>query len=126
MPGGAVVRSGNASLHQAPPQSRLAELAARLRARTAPARLVGLRGAARAVAIARLIEANAGAVTLVVAVGAKAADALLEDLRLVMGEALPERGGRVRMFPPPDTTPYDRFSPQPFVVAQRKIGSAHV
>ena len=110
---------GNASLQQPAPSSRLAELAARLTARTGPVRLVGLRGAARAIAIARLVEANPGAATLVVAVGAKAADALLEDLRLVLGEQLPERGGRVRMFPPPDTTPYDRFSPQPFVVAQR-------
>ncbi len=54
-----------------------------------------------------------------IATGAKAADALLEDLRLVLGELRPELGGRVRAFPALDTTPYDRFSPQPFVVAQR-------
>jgi transcription-repair coupling factor (superfamily II helicase) len=99
--------------------TRLTDLAARLAARTAPARLVGLRGAARAVAIARLVEAHAHAPALVVAIGSKAADALLEDLRLVLGEPPPDLGGRVRLFPAPDTTPYDRFSPQPFVVAQR-------
>jgi len=99
--------------------SRLSEIAARLRGRTAPARLVGLRGAARAVAIARLLEAHAEAPALVIAIGAKATDALLEDLRLVLGEPRPEQGGRVRAFPAHDTTPYDRFSPQPFVVAQR-------
>ncbi len=98
---------------------RLVELASRLARRSAPVRLVGLRGAARAVAIARLLEAHAEAPALVIAVGAKATDALLEDLRLVLGEPPPEQGGRVRAFPAPDTTPYDRFSPQPFVVAQR-------
>ncbi|HEU4430087.1 MAG TPA: transcription-repair coupling factor, partial [Myxococcota bacterium] len=99
--------------------SRLSEIAARLRERRTPARLVGLRGAARAVAIARLLEAQPEAPALVIAIGAKAADALLEDLRLVLGEPRPEQGGRVRAFPAHDTTPYDRFSPQPFVVAQR-------
>jgi len=98
---------------------RLVELAARLRSRRTPARLVGLRGAARAVAIARLLEAHEDVPALVIATSAKATDALLEDLRLVLGEPPPEQGGRVRAFPAPDTTPYDRFSPQPFVVAQR-------
>ena len=73
---------------------------------------------ARAVAIARLVEAHPGAPALVIATGAKATDALLEDLRLALGE--PRRaGGRVRPFPRPTPTPYDRFSPQPFVIAQR-------
>jgi transcription-repair coupling factor (superfamily II helicase) len=99
--------------------SRLSEIAARLRGRAAPARLVGLRGAARAIAIARLLEAHADVPALVIAIGAKATDALLEDLRLALGEPRPEQGGRVRAFPAHDTTPYDRFSPQPFVIAQR-------
>jgi transcription-repair coupling factor (superfamily II helicase) len=81
-------------------------------------RLVGLRGAAQAVAIARLIEAAEGPV-LALAPDAKTADGLLEDLRTVLGEPTPEEGGRVRPFPHPDTAPYDRFSPQLFVVAQR-------
>jgi len=119
MRGGAVVHSGTDSLPEPQHSPRLVELAARLAARTAPARLVGLRGAARAVAIARLLETHASAPALVIAIGAKATDALLEDLRLVLGELPPEQGGRVRAFPAPDTTPYDRFSPQPFVVAQR-------
>ena len=103
--GGAAVHSGNASLPDPSHTPRLAELSARLAARSAPTRLVGLRGAARAVAIARLLEAHAEAPTLVVGIGAKATDALLEDLRLVLGEPPPELGGRVRAFPAPDTTP---------------------
>ena len=56
---------------------------------------------------------------LFLAPDAKSADALLEDLRVMLGEAAPEEGGRVRPFPRPDTLPYDRFSPQPFVTTQR-------
>jgi len=40
-----------------------------------------------------------------------------EILRAALGE--PEEGGRVREFPRHDTQPYERFSPQPFLVAQR-------
>ncbi len=101
------------------PQSRLSELAARAAQRAGPLRWVGLRGSARAIAIARLLEAHPGVPALVLTVGAKASDAMLEDLRTALGEPPPEAGGRVRAFPPPDTAPYDRFSPQPFVVAQR-------
>jgi transcription-repair coupling factor (superfamily II helicase) len=56
---------------------------------------------------------------LFLAPDAKSADALLEDLRVMLGEAAPEAGGQVRPFPHPDTLPYDRFSPQPFVTTQR-------
>jgi len=87
-------------------------------------RVTGLRGGARAWAAAQLVrahmDANADAgtprVALAVAPDAKSADALLEDLRALLGDA---GGERVRPFPRPDTLPYDRFSPQPFVVAQR-------
>ncbi len=98
---------------------RLADVAQRLATRTAAARIVGLRGAARGVALARLIEANGRAPALVLAPDAKEADRLLEDLRAALGEPAPEAGGRVRMFPHPDTPPYDRFAPQAFVTAQR-------
>jgi transcription-repair coupling factor (superfamily II helicase) len=94
--------------------SRLAELAARLVARSGPVRLQGLRGGSRAVVIARLVGAHAGP-ALVLTAGAKETDRLVEDLRAALGES----DGRVRPFPHPDVAPYDRFSPQPLVVAQR-------
>lgn len=46
----------------------------------------------------------------------KIADAFLDDLRAMLGSAGAER---LRAFPRHDTPPYDRFSPQPFVLAQR-------
>ena len=54
---------------------------------------------------------------LVLVPTSKDADRFLEDLRATLGE--PAVGGRVRMFPRHDTQPYERFSPQPFLVAQR-------
>jgi transcription-repair coupling factor (superfamily II helicase) len=97
----------------------LDDLVERALARTGPVRATGLRGAAGALLAARLIGAAAPAPALVLAADAKRADALLEDLRSFLGEPAPEDGGRVRPFPRPDTLPYDRHSPQPFLVAQR-------
>jgi transcription-repair coupling factor (superfamily II helicase) len=88
-------------------------------AREGPVRLTGLRGAAHAALGARLVRGHGARPALFLAPHAKAADALVEDLRVMLGEPPPEEGGRVRPFPRPDTLPYDRFSPQPFVVAQR-------
>jgi len=79
-------------------------------------RIQGLRGGARAVVLARLVEAHAGVPALVLTAGAKETDRLAEDLRAALGAG---GGGRVRPFPHPDAAPYDRFSPQPLVVAQR-------
>jgi len=79
-------------------------------------RVQGLRGGARAVVIARLVEAHAGVPALVLTAGAKETDRLVEDLRAALGEGA---DGRVRPFPHPDAAPYDRFSPQPLVTAQR-------
>ncbi len=79
-------------------------------------RLQGLRGGARAAVIARLAEAHEGRPTLVLTVGAKETDRLVDDLRAAFGEA---GEAQVRPFPHPDASPYDRFSPQPIVVAQR-------
>ena len=100
-------------------RSELAGLAAAVRGREAPVYWSGLRGAARAVVGARLVEAHAGVPALFLAPTAKEADALLEDLRTALGEPPPEEGGRVRPYPRHDTGPYDRFSPQAFVTAQR-------
>jgi len=98
-------------------EAGLVELAARLAKRRGSVRLQGLRGASQALAAAQLIEAHTGA-ALVVAAGAKQADRFALDLQAALGEPQ-SGGGRVRVFPHPDTAPYDRFSPQPFVVAQR-------
>ncbi|MEN8181768.1 MAG: CarD family transcriptional regulator, partial [Myxococcota bacterium] len=97
----------------------LRDVARRVCERAGPLRLSGLRGAARAAVGARLVEAHGDRPVLFLAPSAKEGDALLEDLRTALGEVPPEEGGRVRAFPRHDTPPYDRFSPQPFVIAQR-------
>ncbi len=89
----------------------------RVVSRACPVRLTGLRGAARAVLVAHLVRAHADRPVLVLVPTAKAGDTFVEDLRATLGEA--GEGGRVRAFPRHDTHPYERFSPQPFVVAQR-------
>jgi transcription-repair coupling factor (superfamily II helicase) len=96
--------------------TRLAELAGRLGERRGPVRIQGLRGGARAAVIARLVEAHAAAPALVLTAGAKETDRLVDDLRAALGEG---PAGRVRPYPHPDAGPYDRFSPQPLVIAQR-------
>src|SRR5512145_2997831 len=80
-------------------------------------RLSGLRGAARAVATAQLVRAHGDRPVLAIVPTAKSSDAFAPDLRAALGEG--ESGGRVRVFPRHDTQPYERFSPQPFLVAQR-------
>jgi transcription-repair coupling factor (superfamily II helicase) len=81
--------------------------------------LTQLRGAARAVVGARLVEAHGGRAALFLTADSKRADVLVQDLCPALGDAPAEEGGRVRAFPRHDTPPYDRFSPQPFVTAQR-------
>src|SRR5262245_40206548 len=95
----------------------LDEAAARVAARRGAVRLGGLRGASRAVAIAHLVRAHGERPVLVLVATSKACDAVAADLRAALGEG--ESGGRVRVFPRHDTQPYERFSPQPFLVAQR-------
>ena len=90
---------------------------ARVVQRAGPVRLMGLRGAARAVVTASLVREHGDRPALVLVPTAKAADSFLDDLRAALGE--PGEGGRVRGFPRHDTHPYERFSPQPFLVAQR-------
>jgi transcription-repair coupling factor (superfamily II helicase) len=97
-------------------ETALDRVVERVMARSGALRLTGLRGAARAVLVAHLARAQGERPLLVVVPSSKACDAFVEDLRAVLGE--PE-DGRVRPFPRHDTHPYERFSPQPFVVTQR-------
>ncbi len=98
-------------------EDALRELADRVMARAGPVRLTGLRGGTRALMAAELIRAHAGRPVLLLSAGAKSGDRLLEDLRSLLGER--DESARLRRFPRHDTLPYDRFSPQPFVVTQR-------
>jgi transcription-repair coupling factor (superfamily II helicase) len=99
------------------PLQDLEGVVARVMVRSGPVRLSGLRGAARAVVLATLVREHEGRPVLALVPTAKAADEFEADLRAALGE--PAEGGRVRGFPRHDTHPYERFSPQPFLVAQR-------
>jgi len=99
------------------PVTNLDEAIDRIAQRDKPIRVTGLRGGARGVVGAHLVRAHGNRPVLFIAATAKAADAFADDLRAALGEA--DEHGRVRQFPRHDTQPYDRFSPQPFVVAQR-------
>jgi transcription-repair coupling factor (superfamily II helicase) len=89
----------------------------RVHARSAPLRIVGLRGSARAAVVAELVRDHGERSLLWIAPSSKVADLLAADLRAALGSA--ESAARVRLFPRHDTHPYERFSPQPFVTAQR-------
>ena len=91
----------------------------RVRGREGPVCLTGLRGAARAAVGARLVEAHGERPVLFLTATSKGGDALLDDLRACLGEGSNGAPGRLRAFPRHDTPAFDRFSPQPFVVAQR-------
>jgi transcription-repair coupling factor (superfamily II helicase) len=80
-------------------------------------RLTGLRGAANRVAASHLIRANGDRPVLYVTPDSRAADAAALALRGMLGER--EDTTRIRAFPRHDTLPFDRFSPQPFLVSQR-------
>ncbi len=101
---------------QHPPDS-LAEVARRVADSTGVVRLTGLRGAARAVVAAHLLIDHCQRPALIVVPNAKLGDTFATDLQAALGE--PAEGGRIRAFPRYDTQPYERFSPQPFLVAQR-------
>ncbi|MCH2172614.1 transcription-repair coupling factor [Myxococcota bacterium] len=94
----------------------LDELTARVRDRDGPLRISGLRGTARAAAVAHFVRSQGPRPVVILVPHAKAADAFAEDLRATLGES---PWGRVRPFPRHDSQPYERFSPQPFIVAQR-------
>jgi len=99
------------------PKNALKRLADSTTARDGALRLTGLRGASRAVVAAELVRAHGAAPVLILGPSAKSCDVLMEDLSSALGER--EGAARVCAFPRHDTLPYDRFSPQPFVVAQR-------
>jgi len=99
------------------PQRGLEYAAERVAQRRGALRITGLRGAARGVVGANLVRAHGDRPALFLAATAKDADAFAADLRAALGD--PAEGGRVREFPRHDTQPYERFSPQPFLVAQR-------
>ncbi|MBW2272385.1 MAG: transcription-repair coupling factor, partial [Deltaproteobacteria bacterium] len=92
-------------------------MARRVERRSAPLRVTGLRGGARAVLAAELVRAQGESPILFLTATSHASDALMEDLRTGLGEG--EDSPRIRGFPAYDSLPYERFSPQPFVVAQR-------
>ncbi len=102
---------------EAPVQS-LSDVLARVLSRRGAVHLSGLQGTASALVAAELVRAHAGAALFITA-GAKSADAFASDLRIALGEASTCEYSRVHAFPRHDTGPYDRFSPQPFIVAQR-------
>jgi transcription-repair coupling factor (superfamily II helicase) len=99
------------------PLQGLDDFAAHLAKRERTTHVSGLRGAARAVAVAHLARAHAERPLLVLVPTAKLGDVFAEDLRAVLGEA--PGAGRLRVFPRHDTQPYERFSPQSFLVAER-------
>ena len=99
------------------PRSALRSLALDVQARTAPVRITGLRGASTSAIAAELIRAHEERPVLIVGASAKRSDALADDLHTTLGEEADSR--RLRAFPRHDTLPYDRFSPQPFLTAQR-------
>jgi transcription-repair coupling factor (superfamily II helicase) len=80
-------------------------------------RLTGLRGAANRVAASHLIRAHGDGPILYVTAHSRAADAAALALRSMLGER--DDTTRIRAFPRHDTLPFDRFSPQPFLVSQR-------
>lgn len=82
-----------------------------------PERLTGLRGAAARVAAAHLVRAAGERPVLYVTPDSRAADDAIAALRGFLGER-PE-ASRIRVYPRHDTLPFDRFSPQSFLVSQR-------
>ena len=81
------------------------------------ARLTGLRGASNRVAASHLIRAHGERVVVYVTPHSRAADTAIASLRGFLGER--EGESRIRSYPRHDTLPFDRFSPQPFLVSQR-------
>ncbi len=101
------------------PLTTVEDLAQRVLERKRTVRLTGLRGAARAVVAAQLVRAHGDRPVLILVPTSKDGDGFINDLRASLGEEEEGSSGRVRPFPRHDTQPYERFSPQPFVVAQR-------
>jgi len=111
--------------------SDLAEIARRIDQRSHPVEIAGLRGGSAAAAAAQLIHTQGNPPALLLVATAKRADRCVADVAACLGEVpagsqgaggAAEGMGRVLPFPRYDTPPYERFSPQPFVGAQRREG----
>ncbi|MBW2426205.1 MAG: transcription-repair coupling factor [Deltaproteobacteria bacterium] len=81
------------------------------------ARITGLRGASNRVAASHLIRAHGDRPVLYVTPHSRASDVAVGALRALLGER--DDRSRLQVFPRHDTLPFDRFSPQPFLVSQR-------
>jgi transcription-repair coupling factor (superfamily II helicase) len=99
------------------PGPTLRRLAEQVVERKESLRLTGLRGAARAFLGGELIRICGNRPVLFLTATSRTSDALLADLRTAIGEREPWI--RTDMLPRHDTLPFDRFSPQPFLIAQR-------
>lgn len=95
----------------------LEQLVHRISERQHCVRLGGLRGSSRAFVAAKLIQEHGPRPVLVVSPTSKTSEALFENLQTALGTRVSE--ARLRSFPRHDTLPFERFSPQPFVVTQR-------
>lgn len=85
--------------------------------RETPLRLAGLRGSASVLVAAEAVRTSHAPAHLLLAPTSRIADQWLAELRVALGER--EHESRVFAFPSHDTLPYERFSPQGFVLAQR-------
>ena len=113
-------RGSNAPKRRVPPRrgdTPFDRFVREARERGQPTRLTGLRGEANRVAASHLIRAHGDRPVLYVTAHSRAADAAALALRGLLGER--EDATRIRAFPRHDTLPFDRFSPQPFLVSQR-------
>ena len=97
--------------------SPLRALAQRVETREGPVQVSGLRGASGSALMAECIRAHPGRPVLVLGHSAKASDTVRANLESVLGER--EKPSRLHTLPRHDTLPFDRFSPQPFLVARR-------
>jgi transcription-repair coupling factor (superfamily II helicase) len=97
----------------------LEEISRKVRTRDTTVCLTGLKSGARTAALAELARSHGDRPVLVICPSSKACDALGDDLRSMLGGENSEEAARIKAFPRHDTLPYERFSPQPFVVTQR-------
>ncbi|MED5261624.1 MAG: transcription-repair coupling factor [Myxococcota bacterium] len=85
-----------------------------------PLRVSGLRGGVHTAVLAEAVRASTAPSVLVLTSGSREADRVAGQLRLLLGEQA--ETSKIDVFPRHDTLPYERFSPQPFVLAQRAAG----
>ncbi len=93
------------------------QLAQQITKRKNCVRLGGLRGSSQIFVAAKLIQEQGSRPVLVLSATSKTTDALFDNLQTALGARMSE--ARLCSFPRHDTLPFERFSPQPFVVTQR-------